>query len=56
VLSIIVSSLFFIDVTILTAQDGNSSYFNIDMLYTNATLFTQVEQQYYVNKTGEFVL
>lgn len=31
---------------------GNSSYFNIDMLYNNPQLFTQLEQEYYVNKTG----
>ncbi len=32
--------------------DDNSSYFNMDMLYSNYTLLNQVAQEYYVNKTG----
>lgn len=35
----------------LTSSDGNSSYFNLDMLYTDAQLLIQVELEYYVNKT-----
>lgn len=38
--------------TELTILDGNSSYFNLDMLYTNPQLLTQIEQEYYSNKTG----
>jgi hypothetical protein len=40
----------------LIILDGNSSYFNLDMLYTNPQLFTQLEQEYYVNKTGSSLL
>jgi hypothetical protein len=40
----------------LTSSDGNSSYFNLDMLYTDAQLLTQVELEYYVNKTGKYVI
>jgi hypothetical protein len=36
----------------LIILDGNSSYFNLDMLHNNPQLFTQLEQEYYVNKTG----
>ena len=36
----------------LIILDGNSSYFNLDMLYNNPQLFTQLEQEYYVDKTG----
>jgi choline dehydrogenase-like flavoprotein len=36
----------------LIITDGNSSYFNLDMLYSNPLLLTKVEQEYYANKTG----
>jgi hypothetical protein len=36
----------------LIVLDGNSSYFNTDTLYSNAQLLTQIEQEYYANKTG----
>lgn len=51
-LSIIVSTFPASHLIVLAVLDGNSSYFNLDMLYTNPQLLTQLEQEYYANKTG----